>query len=523
MDPMLEGKKLNYQHHKNGTTYVYEVLDRYWDKDKKQPRTKQICIGKLDPETGAFIPSKRFGEHGAAAMSTEITAKTVVTGPYLLLERINEEIGLATCLRKASPDHWREILALSWYVLASGQALSHADIWLSQHESPTDQILSSQRISELLADINEDVRQTFFKVWGKKLSAHDYLCYDITSVSSYAEQNEFVRYGYNRDGESLPQINLAMVYGQKRFLPVTYRELPGSVTDVKTLENLIDQFDKLAFSKLQLVLDRGFYSKANVDLLADAGHHFVIAVPTHLRFIREQIDRYRDEIDGPDGLRRIDGEAIYCKTILYPWGDQRRRCYLQIYFTPQRMVDDRVRFDEFILQLEEELLENRPVDEHEEQYRQYFTVKETPKRGRKVSRNSQAIVDARKKYIGFSALLTTKLKDPIEALTVYREKDVVEKCFDDLKNELDMKRLRVHTSQRMKGRTFIQFIAMIQLAQIRKTMRETGLVKRYTAKRLLMELESLTTIEYTGRYKNKRSEMTKAQREIFQAFNVMLD
>ena len=64
---------------------------------------------------------------------------------------------------------------------------------------------------------------------------------------------------------------------------------------------------------------------------------------------------------------------------------------------------------------------------------------------------------------------------------------------------------------------------MIQLVQIRRTMQETGLIKQYTAKRLLKELELLTTIEYTERYKNKRSEITKAQRQICQAFDVPLN
>ncbi|KUK39575.1 MAG: Transposase IS4 family protein [Synergistales bacterium 54_24] len=38
-------------HHVNkrtGVTYVYEATS-YWDKEKNQPRNKQVCIGKLDP------------------------------------------------------------------------------------------------------------------------------------------------------------------------------------------------------------------------------------------------------------------------------------------------------------------------------------------------------------------------------------------------------------------------------------------------------------------------------------------
>lgn len=42
-----------------GVTYVYEVLENYWDKEKKQPRSKRRLIGKIDPETGEVVPTKR--------------------------------------------------------------------------------------------------------------------------------------------------------------------------------------------------------------------------------------------------------------------------------------------------------------------------------------------------------------------------------------------------------------------------------------------------------------------------------
>ena len=43
---------------KNGITYVYESTN-YWDKEKKQSRSKRVCVGKLD-EDGNLIPSKRL-------------------------------------------------------------------------------------------------------------------------------------------------------------------------------------------------------------------------------------------------------------------------------------------------------------------------------------------------------------------------------------------------------------------------------------------------------------------------------
>lgn len=43
---------------KTGIKYAYESIS-YWDKEKKQPRSKRKYLGKVDPETGSIIPSKK--------------------------------------------------------------------------------------------------------------------------------------------------------------------------------------------------------------------------------------------------------------------------------------------------------------------------------------------------------------------------------------------------------------------------------------------------------------------------------
>lgn len=39
-----------------GAKYAYESVS-YWDKEKKQPRSKRKYIGRVDPETGEIIPT----------------------------------------------------------------------------------------------------------------------------------------------------------------------------------------------------------------------------------------------------------------------------------------------------------------------------------------------------------------------------------------------------------------------------------------------------------------------------------
>ena len=41
---------------RSGITYAYENK-AYWDKEKKQSRSKRTLIGRVDPETGNIIPT----------------------------------------------------------------------------------------------------------------------------------------------------------------------------------------------------------------------------------------------------------------------------------------------------------------------------------------------------------------------------------------------------------------------------------------------------------------------------------
>ena len=49
---------------KTGVKYAYESIS-YWDKEKKQPRSKRKYLGRVDPETGEIISSRRQKNHTA--------------------------------------------------------------------------------------------------------------------------------------------------------------------------------------------------------------------------------------------------------------------------------------------------------------------------------------------------------------------------------------------------------------------------------------------------------------------------
>lgn len=57
---------------KTGIKYAYESTS-YWDKEKKQPRSKRKYIGKVDPETGEIIPCRKE----SAPISSEDAAEII--------------------------------------------------------------------------------------------------------------------------------------------------------------------------------------------------------------------------------------------------------------------------------------------------------------------------------------------------------------------------------------------------------------------------------------------------------------
>ena len=521
----LHGENMVYQvrqtNKKTGVTYIYEATS-FWDKEKKQARNRQVCIGKLDPITNEFIPSKKRAKEDLILEDPNVTTSVKVIGPSLILDHITNKLGIRKLLKKCFPKDCDRILSMVYYLTSCGDALCNCVSWCKTHKHPSNASLDSQRITEILRLITTNAKQTFFSSWIDKVLEEEYVCYDITSISSYSKTNEYVKYGYNRDREKLPQINLAMLHGQKSGLPVYYQRTPGNISDVSTLKNLLRTFKFLDIKPINFVMDKGFYSKDNINKLMRLRSKFTISIPIINKWVKLCIDEVHQNIQDPECYRRIDDEDIYVDSRLYPLGENKRRCYLHLYYNDHVRANAVDKFNESLFGYREELESGQRVVEHKEMYDTFFIVKKTPKRGLQISYNKEAVSLHINRYAGFQAILTNSIKDPVKTLQVYRDKDKVEKCFDDLKNQLDMKRLRMHNSETVDGRLFIQFLSLIYVSALRKELRESKLIEKYSVRELLREMETLVEINYSGKYGRVLTEITKPQKKVFKALKIDL-
>jgi len=231
-------------------------------------------------------------------------------------------------------------------------------MWCKSH-APSVECLTSQRITEILRSIAIDKKQTFFTKWMNKVLEDDFLCYDITSISSCGELNEYIKYGHNRDLEKLPQLNLAMLFGQKGRLPVYFERTPGNITDVTTLHNLLKTFKALEVKTLHYVMDKGFYSKKNVDELLAARDRFLLSVPLNNKWVQHAIDDIHQVIHGPEGYQKLDDEILYVHSRLSPWGKDNRRCYLHLYYNAHARADAVDQFTEELVGYKKEVVTTR--------------------------------------------------------------------------------------------------------------------------------------------------------------------
>lgn len=104
-----------------------------------------------------------------------------------------------------------------------------------------------------------------------------------------------MQYGWNKEDGRLPQLNLALVFGETNNLPFYYRKLDGNIPDSKTVKQLLYEFDILGFKKVKLIMDRGFYSEDNINALFKDHLKFMIAVKMTYAFVRKELESLYDQ------------------------------------------------------------------------------------------------------------------------------------------------------------------------------------------------------------------------------------
>lgn len=503
----------------NGTTYIYENITN-WNKETKKYEHKRTCVGKITP-TGEEI------RYDSKPISIPAPKLSKSYGNIYFLDQLADTIELKDILISLFSDDYETFITLVHYIICVDSSLSNAPKWLELNETILKADLTSQYISSFLKRITEEKVLEFFKKWVSKRLEHEYIAFDITSISSYSELIDIVELGYNRDKEKLPRINLGMFFGEESMLPIFYNLYPGSIKDVKTLSNMLTYCDVLKIKKIKFVMDKGFYSDANITQMIQANKKFTISIPFKSAIATSKVQELKDSIKLPSKCIAIN-ELIYGETIEDKWeypddkGElHKATVYYHIMYDDDKRneIENRImtkvqkqrkEFNDYI-----EKYQRLPKDV--EQYEHYFEIKQS--RGKITCTLKDEVILNEMKNEGFMVIISNDLKNVTKVFNTYRRKDVVEKAFDNLKNDLDVKRLRVHSERALRGKMFIAFIALIIKTHIFNAIIKNGSICKYSVNEIISEMQKISLVKFSDKL-SMLTEISGTQRKLFNAFNI---
>jgi transposase len=445
------------------------------------------------------------------------------------LEQIAESTGLTKTLRSCFEAEYKDILALAYYEIMESSPGYLYHYWLEEQNLTGVKTLYSSDISGLRESLgrNRKGRAAFTGKWIKKLNPVHGIYYDITSFSSYSTNSDFVQWGYNRDGEELPRINIGMVCCQESGLPFFYNTFPGSIVDVSTIKNTLKYLEEYELENFILIMDRGFFSSSNILSIIDSPQQITLLQPLSfsLKKAKEPVCEHRKHLKSVKTAFKYNEEILHHTTA--PIFIMEHEFTAHIFFNEKVELEHRHQFLSTLLDMEHRL-NSQKIDTRAdaqkiidadipEKSKAFFHWNKTLK---KIEKNEKKINDHLVKFGYFIIITNGQNIDKHTILDCYRDKDKVEKIFDAVKNEMDGNRLRSHSAYNTDGRLFVKFIALIIYMKITQVMRNKKLFAKYSVRELLKEL-AVMKISFLKNIDPVKSEISKKQAAIFKAFNIL--
>ena len=549
----------------DGRTYVYGYRNR-WDPEKKQSRIEKRChVGRLDPQTGQVHLGRKFLTNNpeyAGKFWLYDNNQLIEQEPFEQPDTDNEpqpswrgedvELGLTWAAWQFAVDHGlledlqetfgedtgTELLRFAIYRLCGEDSgmMNYAD-WLALVWLPQAQPLSSQRISEQLAVVDQSLMDRYFKrrhdrllKARQKVSAADipqFLALDSTSISTYSETIASAAYGHARQDPHLRQVNLSLGVDYETGDVCYAYESEGSTNDkqlyLAIVQRMIDhQFD---LSNTVLVTDRGYHSLMNMQKLINLELKFVQGVTRAEDSVRRLFDQHRVSLDDPaftDGRLEV---AAYTTTEM--WQEDGAAGRQHIHNTLHLYQDGCLRAEQkrvFLKNLDEtidRLNQGKKVDSEQLREMHRYLVKKEPQHW---MRNAAAVAEACR-YMGNFVIRTNVVQDPFIALSIYRARNIVEQSFQQFKNQTAGDRLYA-TSSTYMGKLFVQILAQSLRLMMRMACRRnetaTNRLPSNSLTKAFMQLRYLKANKPTDRNAWKTKEIPKKIRDLFNLLGVPL-
>ena len=570
---------------KGDSTYIYGYRNE-WNPEKKQSRiAKRIYVGTLNEITGRVKLGKKY-----LSNHPEYEGKTLYFENRSLVERSEQDVAEQLEQRETSwasknlsyaatwalwqfasktrilqnlqavfgKELGTNLLALAIYQLLDGGAMNGYEDWLPDNWLPVSAPLSSQRISELLAQVGHEDMVNYFRMrfdrskenyqkWLEEIKQEAknkdsvmppstlqkmYKALDSTAISTYSMTIEDAAYGHAKQNPELKQINLTLAVDFLNGDVCYAREDEGSITDKSVYKSILAQMKSYGFDldETVLVTDRGYSSIMNLQNLFNADVSFVAGVSIVEKGLKDKFAKFREALCD---LAFYNSEyEVYCRTIKEDWtqnseaGSINRTCFVHLYRFPEIALSQQKQLLKKIDKVLDKKRSGRVVDRDDWNFvARFITERKEDHDGKekKIWEKNLETLRSWERTAGCFVIRSDWLEDPIEALRIYRRRNIVEVAFRQFKVLNGADRLQATQTSYM-GKLMVHIIAQsLRMAiTVQAKKRETQELKLpdNSVEKLLTALKRVRAVRTPTRATWVVEPLTKKAQDMLELLNL---
>lgn len=523
-----------------GTTYIYYQTDRIYHSDKKYSQPKATTIGKMcEDDSSMMIPNDKYMIFFPEAALPEAKAASsrsacLRVGTYMVIRKIIAEYGLDTMLKEVLGGEEDLFLDLATYsIIAENNAGQYYPDYAYNHPLFTEdmKIYRDSKVSSFINGIKKEQSVEFLNRWNESVTHKNriYISYDSTNKNCQAGDIDLAEFGQAKGDKSKPIINYSVGYDRTKRIPLWYEAYPGSIVDISQLHATLQKVDGLGYKRIGFILDRGYFSKENIHEMDRMGYDIIIMMKGKKALVSDLVMEVKGifEEDRRCSIRDYKVSGTTVKRQLYP-SDEKER-YFHIYYNESKRITEREHLEAKIDQLGELLQEKQGTIGYEcpRAICECFDPVYHTKRDVKTfvsARERTDVINREIALCGYFVIITSEKMTAEEALEEYKSWDASEKLFRGDKSYLGNRSYRVHSTESVENKIFIEFVALIIRSKIYTSLKDQMRMKKkdnyMTVPAAIKELEKIEMIRLSdGNYRLEHA-VTSTQKEILKAFNL---
>ena len=524
---------------KGDATYVEFEYDRTYDPGRQFTTVKRSTIGKQSKADPSMMqPNQNFLKYFPDAQFPEEKDRTyrsscLRVGSYLVIRKIMKDYGIPEMLGQyfEEKDLGLFLDLAAYSIIAENNAAQYYPDYAYNHPLFTEQmrIYSDSKVSEFLHSITKEQSIGFLNSWNEERDHREkiYLTYDSTNKNCQAGEIEMVEYGHAKVDHGTPIFNYAIAYDTKNQEPLFYEAYPGSINDVSQLQFMLEKAMGYGYKKIGFILDRGYFSKGNIEHMDKCGYSFVIMVKGMSSLVNQLVLKNKGKFENKRihhiSDYRVSGITVKAK--LYVTDEKDR--YFHIYHSPSKENAEREAIETRIEQMKK-FLKSQSNKEREfgPGFEKYFELYyDEEKKTFLFPMEKASVIENEIDLCGYFCIITSEKMTAKEALSLYKSRDASEKLFRGDKSYLGNKSLRVYSDESASAKIFVEFVALIVRCKIYTCLKDEmkNLDKRpnyMTVPAALKELEKIEMVRQLDNVYRLDHAVTAVQKNILKAFGM---